>query len=189
MQWLEFLYYIEPIIKASTERTKFGPLLWTKLKQQVLLTPLTQETLYYLSAFWWTRQLREVTGFSPSQEVFAVTFNPVCGKEKKATPPTPSHWSWMQMKESQQHWMNPTGRLLLLPACVFLSLTGDHLEKFKFFISPKFRKKVQHWSPLSPFTNSFFSVTVSFCLDNTKGKKTLFCSLIISIFYSSYPKD
>lgn len=27
MQWLEFLYYIEPIIKASTERTKFGPLL------------------------------------------------------------------------------------------------------------------------------------------------------------------
>lgn len=88
MQWLKFLYYIEPITKASTERTKFGPLLWTKLKQQVLLTPLTQETLYYLSAFWWTRQLREVTGFSPSHKIFAVTFNHVCGKEKKATPNT-----------------------------------------------------------------------------------------------------
>lgn len=87
MQWLEFLYYTEPITKASTERTKFGPLLWTKLKQQALLTPLTQETLYYLSAFWWTRQLREVTGFSPSQEIFAVTFNHVCGKEKKSNLP------------------------------------------------------------------------------------------------------
>lgn len=88
MQWLEFLYYIEPITKASTERTKFGPLLWTKLKQQVLLTPLTQETLYYLSAFWWTRQLREVTGFSPSQEIFAVTFNHVCARKKKQPPNT-----------------------------------------------------------------------------------------------------
>lgn len=87
-QWLEFLYYIEPIIKASTERTKFGPLLWTKLKQQVLPTPLTQETLYYLSAFWWTRQLRGVTGFSPSQEIYAVTFNCISGKEKNKPPPT-----------------------------------------------------------------------------------------------------
>lgn len=89
MQRLEFLYYIEPIIKASTERTKFGPLLWTKLKQQVLPTPLTQETLYYLSAFWWTRQLRGVTGFSPSQEIYAVTFNHIGGKEKNQTQ-TPS---------------------------------------------------------------------------------------------------
>lgn len=82
MQWLEFLYYIEPIIEANTERTKFGPLLWTKLKQQVLPTPLTQETPYYLSAFWWTRQVRGVTGFSPSQEIYALTFNHTSGKEK-----------------------------------------------------------------------------------------------------------
>lgn len=91
MQWLEFLYYIEPIIKASTERTKFGPLLWTKLKQQVLPAPLTQETLYYLSVFWWRRQLRGVTGFSPSQEMYAVTFNHI-GDMKQNKPQAPQHF-------------------------------------------------------------------------------------------------
>lgn len=136
MQWLEFLYYIEPITEASTERTKFGPLLWTKLKQQVLLTPLTQETLYYLSAFWWTRQLREVTGFSPSQEIFAVTFNHVCARKKKNNPPQHlPHWSRMQIKESQQHWMNPTGRLLLLPAYVLLSHRGPFGEVLIFYFT------------------------------------------------------
>lgn len=85
MQRLEFLYYIEPIIMASSERTKFGPLLWTKLKQQVLPAPLTQETLYYLSVFWRRRQLRGVTGFSPSQEIYAVTF-------KQNKPQAPQHF-------------------------------------------------------------------------------------------------
>lgn len=130
MQWLEFLYYIEPITEASTERTKFGPLLWTKLKQQVLLTPLTQETLYYLSAFWWTRQLREVTGFSPSQEIFAVTFNHVCARKKKTTPlntfPTEAECKLKNL--SSIEWILQGGFFSYLP--MFCLVTGDHLEKF-----------------------------------------------------------
>lgn len=122
MQWIEFLYYIEPIIKASTERTKFGPLLWTKLKQQVLHAPLTQETLYYLSAFWWTRQLRGVTGFSPRHEIYAVTFNHIAGKEHNKPQP-PQHFP-TEAECKGKNLRNAEQTLLLLPAYALLRLMG-----------------------------------------------------------------
>lgn len=185
-QWLEFLYYIEPIIKASTERTKFGPLLWTKLKQQVLPTPLTQETLYYLSAFWWTRQLRGVTGFSPSQEIYAVTFNYIGGKEKNKPPP---HFP----TEAECKGKNLRNAEWILWGCYFsylpmlcLVLLGTFV---KVLISSKFRKKPQHCFPLPPLTNSYFLCQFPFAWTTDTEKTFSLLFIIHFIFCSSWSRD
>lgn len=180
MQWLEFLYYIEPITKASTERTKFGPLLWTKLKQQVLLTPLTQETLYYLSAFWWTRQLREVTGFPPRQEIFAVTFNHVCGKEKKATPQhLPNEAECKQKNLSSIESVLQGGFFSYL--CFAWSHWGPSGKVFIFLFHPNSGKKSSNAPRYHHSLTRIFCASFLLLGQHIKGKKksSLFCSLLI----------
>lgn len=66
---------IKAVIKVGTERTKLGPPLGTKLKQQALSISYTQETLYYLSPFHQTPQLGRVTIFSWSWQIYPLIYN------------------------------------------------------------------------------------------------------------------
>lgn len=103
-------------------------------------------------------------------------FQPLLWQGKKSNPPTPSHLSWMQTKEFQQHWMNPTGRLLLLPAYVLLSLIGDFWKSFNFLFHLNLGKNSStaphyHHSLTHIFCDSFLLLG-----QHIKGKNPLFCS-------------